>query len=236
MASSPVTLITGGSTGIGAAAARQLLGRGHRVAVTGRDRGRLARLAGDLGDLSGPAGLLTLPGDASDDDAVRSAVGAVVATFGRLDAVVANAAFAAQGNLADGDPAEWRDMILTNVLGPALLIRAALPALKQTRGRIVLVGSTVGFVPSRGNLYGVTKWALAGLAENTRLMVTGDGVGVTLIAPGRVETPFWDAHGGPPEGDNLSADQVADTIVWAISQPPGVDISAVTVRPFGASV
>jgi NADP-dependent 3-hydroxy acid dehydrogenase YdfG len=236
MASSPVTLITGGSTGIGAAAARQLLGRGHRVAVTGRDRGRLARLADDLGDLSGPAGLLTLPGDASDDDAVRSAVGAVVATFGRLDAVVANAASAAQGNLADGDPAEWRDMILTNVLGPALLIRAALPALKQTRGRIVLVGSTVGFVPSRGNLYGVTKWALAGLAENTRLMVTGDGVGVTLIAPGRVETPFWDTHGGLPEGDNLSADQVADTIVWAISQPPGVDISAVTVRPFGASV
>jgi NADP-dependent 3-hydroxy acid dehydrogenase YdfG len=94
----------------------------------------------------------------------------------------------------------------------------------------------VGFVPSRGNLYGVTKWALTGLAENTRLMVTGDGVGVTLIAPGRVETPFWDAHGGPPEGDNLSADQVADAIVWAISQPPGVDISAVTVRPFGALV
>jgi NADP-dependent 3-hydroxy acid dehydrogenase YdfG len=117
-----------------------------------------------------------------------------------------------------------------------VLKQAALPALKQTRGRIVLVGSTVGFVPSRGNLYGVTKWALTGLAENTRLMVTGDGVGVTLIAPGRVETPFWDAHGGPPEGDNLSADQVADAIVWAISQPPGVDISAVTVRPFGALV
>jgi NADP-dependent 3-hydroxy acid dehydrogenase YdfG len=124
-------------------------------------------------------------------------------------------------------------MVLTNVLGPALLIKAALPALKQARGRIVLIGSVAGFVHTPGNIYGVTKWAVTGLAENTRRMVTGDGIGVTLIAPGRVETPFWDAGGGPPEGGLLSADQIADSIVWAISRPSGVDVNTVIVRPIG---
>src|SRR5207245_498305 len=151
------------SRGIGAAAARQLLTRGHRVAVTGRDPDRLDRLAQDLGR---PAGLLTLPGHAADWDAVRSAVDATTGRFGRLDAVVANARFATHDDLATGDPAGWREMVLTNVLGPALLIRAALPALKQTRGRIVLVGSVAGLIHTPGNIYGATKWAVTGLAEN----------------------------------------------------------------------
>jgi NAD(P)-dependent dehydrogenase (short-subunit alcohol dehydrogenase family) len=77
------------------------------------------------------------------------------------------------------------------------------------------------------------KWAVTGLAENTRRMVTGDGIGVALIAPGRVETPFWDPGGGPPEGGLLTADQIADAIVWAISQPSGVDVNTVIVRPIG---
>jgi NADP-dependent 3-hydroxy acid dehydrogenase YdfG len=72
-----------------------------------------------------------------------------------------------------------------------------------------------------------------GLAENTRRLVTGDGIGVTLIAPGRVTTPFWDANGGPPAGALLTADQIADSIVWAISQPSGVDVNTVIVRPIG---
>lgn len=232
MADSPVTLITGGSSGIGAAATRRLLGLGHRVAVTGRDQSRLDRFAAGLGR---SAGLLAYPADTSDYDAVRSAVEATVREFGRLDAVVANAAFAGAGDLADGDPAEWREMVLVNVLGPALLIRAALPALRLAHGRIVLVGSVLGLLHSRGNLYGATKWALTGLAENTRLMVAGDGVGVTLINPGRVATPFWDRRGGPPDGAILTADAVASTIAWAISQPSDVDVNTLTVRPVGAS-
>ncbi len=233
MTPSPVTLITGGSSGIGAAVARRLLSQGHRVAITGRDHSRLERLTASLG---GPEDLLALAADASDYQAVQSAVDATAREFGRLDVVVANAAFGTTGDLADGDPAEWREMVLTNVLGPALLIKAALPELKRTRGRIVLVGSVAGLVASRGNLYGATKWAVTGLAENTRLMVTGDGIGVTLVSPGRVETPFWDIHGGPPDGDILSADQLADAIVWAISQPTGVDVNTVTVRPIGAAL
>jgi len=232
MTESPVTLITGGSSGIGAAAARRLLERGHRVAVTGRDPGRLKRFAEEAGE---PAGLRTFAGDAADFDAVRSAVDDTLAAFGRLDTVVANAGFATHDTLADGDPAGWREMVLTNVLGPALLIRAALPALRASRGRIVLVGSVAGFVHTPGNIYGATKWAVTGLAENTRLMVTGDGIGVTLIAPGRVETPFW-PEGGLPDGHLLGADELAEAIVWAISQPAGVDVNTVVVRPLGQPV
>src|SRR5262245_50277427 len=183
MTQAPVTLITGGSSGIGAAAAQQLLRLGHQVAVTGRDTDRLARFADSAGR---PPELLTFPGDASEYAAVTAAVDGTIKEFGRLNTVVANAGFATHDDIATGDPAGWREMVLTNVLGPALLIRAALPALKQTRGRIVLVGSVAGFVNTPGNIYGATKWAVTGLAENTRRLVTADGVGVTLLAPGRV--------------------------------------------------
>ncbi len=234
MTDSPVALITGGSSGIGAATVRQLLARGHRVAVTGRDHDRLDRFAKELGK---PADLLTLPGDAADYGAVRAAVESTVAQFGRLDTVVANAGFATHDDLADGDPAGWREMVLTNVLGPALLIRAAVPALKRTRGRIVLIGSVAGLIHTPGNIYGATKWAVTGLAENTRLLATGDGIGVTLICPGAVETNFFDPIGGPPAdrpGGYLPADQLAASIVWAITQPRGVDVNTLTVRPIGS--
>jgi NADP-dependent 3-hydroxy acid dehydrogenase YdfG len=232
MTDSLVILITGGSSGIGAAAARLLLDGGHQVAVTGRDQGRLERFAEGCGK---PDGLLTFAADASDPEATRAAVDSTVKEFGRLDAVVANAGFAIPESVVDvdADTGRWREMVLTNVLGPALLIQSSVEALRSTRGRIVLVGSVAGFVNSPGNLYSATKWAVTALAENTRRAVTGDGVGVTLIAPGRVETPFWDGLGGTPGGGLLSAEQIAETIVWAIRQSSGVDVNTVVVRPIG---
>lgn len=229
---SPVTLITGGSSGIGASVAGQLLKAGHRVSVTGRNAGRLDAFAAAAGTADA---LRTFAGDAADDDAVRAAVDGTVDAFGRLDVVVANAGFSSFDTLADGDPDAWREMVLTNVLGPALLIKAALPALRESRGRIVLVGSVLGVTGVPGNFYGATKWAVTGIAENTRRMVTGDGIGVTLIAPGRVETPFWD-ESGTPDGPLLTAEQVADSIVWAIGQPRGVEVNTVIVRPTGQVV
>lgn len=232
MTDSPVALVTGGSSGIGAAVARQLLDRGYGVAVTGRDADRLERFAKDAGS---PPELLTLPGHAADVDAVRAAVDATVASFGRLDAAVANAGYATHDGVTGGDPHGWADMILTNVLGPALLIRFAFPALKRTRGRIVLVGSLAGLIQTPDNLYGATKWAVTGLAANARLAVTGDGVGVTLVSPSATRTAFFDPAGGLPEGseDYLSADDLADAMVWALTRRDGVDVNEITVRPTG---
>src|SRR5689334_14801861 len=132
-----VTLITGGAGGIGAATARRLLAEGYRVAVTGRDEGRLARFAAEVD--AGPA-LLTIAGQA-DVDASDSAT---LKEYGRLDGVVANAGFSTHDNFVDGDPDRWREMLLVNVLGPALLARAALPALKESGGRVVMIGSVAG--------------------------------------------------------------------------------------------
>jgi NADP-dependent 3-hydroxy acid dehydrogenase YdfG len=233
MSISKVTLITGGSSGIGAATARRLIERGQRVTVTGRNQGRLDALAGKLGS---PDALLTVAGDAADYDAVQAAIESTVERFGRLDNVVSCAGFATHDALDEGDPHGWREMVLTNVLGPALLIRASLAALKETRGRIVLIGSVAGLVPTAGNIYGVTKFAVTGLAENTRRMVTQDGIGVTLIAPGRVATDFWEPVGGAPAGLNLTADQIADSVLWALDQPEGVDVNTVVVRPLGQTV
>ncbi|MGW4911648.1 SDR family oxidoreductase [Streptomyces sp. NPDC004270] len=230
MNDSPVALITGGGSGIGAAVGRQLLDAGHRVAVTGRSEQRLRAFARELGD---PDGLLTVVGDTAEYADVQAAVDSTLKAYGRLDTVVANAGFATHDTVADGDPAGWAEMVLTNVLGPALLIRASVDALKASRGRIVLVGSVAGFVNTPGNLYGATKWAVTGLAENTRRQVTEFGIGVTLVAPGRVETPFWDATGSLPPGLLLTADQIADSVVWAIRQPAGVDVNTIVVRPLG---
>ncbi|MFG2126377.1 SDR family oxidoreductase [Streptomyces sp. NPDC048751] len=230
MTDSRVALITGGGSGIGAAVARQLLEAGWRVTVTGRGEERLRGFAEELGN---PEGLLTVVGNTAEYDDIRSAVDRTLKEFGRLDTVVANAGSATHDSVAEGDPAGWTDMVLTNVLGPAFLIRASVEALKESRGRIVLVGSVAGFVPTPGNLYGATKWAVTGLAENTRRQVTEWGIGVTLVAPGRVETPFWDDLGSLPPGHLLTADQIADSVVWAMRQPEGVDVNTVVVRPIG---
>lgn len=227
----PVTLITGGSSGIGAATARALLKQGHRVAVTGRDTDRLAAFAASAG-----AGerLLTISGDTGDAADVASAVRRVADSWGRLDTVVANAGYSLPGTLEDHDPEAMRAMVLTNVLGPALLVREALPYLRDSKGRIVVVGSVAGIRNTPGNLYSVTKWAAHALVENVRLLVAKDGVGVTLVAPGVVDTPFWDERGGSPAAaPTLTAEQVADTILFAVNQPEGVDVNQLVVRPSG---
>ena len=225
----PVTLITGGSTGIGAATAQALLKEGHRVAVTGRDADKLAAFATTAG-----AGerLLTITGDTSDEHDVAAAVRRVVDTWGRLNNVIANAGFSLPGNLESHAPEDMRTMVLTNVLGPALLVRETLPQLRESKGRIVLMGSVAGVRHTPGNLYSVTKWAVHALAENTRLLVGQDEVGVTVVAPGVVDTPFWDERGGSPE-TALTAEQIANTIVFALNQPAGVDINHITMRPTG---
>ncbi|MFF7340856.1 SDR family oxidoreductase [Streptomyces sp. NPDC008163] len=231
-AQAPVTFITGGSSGIGAESVRRLLGLGHRVAATGRSAKKLAVLAEDM-----DAGerLLTFEGDAGDWEHVSAAVEETVRTFGRLDHAIANAGYSADAHVETGDPEKWRGMVLTNVLGPALLVKAALPALKESQGRIVLIGSVAGYKNTPGNLYSMTKWAVTGLAENVRMLATGYGVGTTLIAPGRVLTPFWDERpgGAAAAGPMITAGQLVDTLVWAISQPRGVDVNTLVVRPVG---
>jgi NADP-dependent 3-hydroxy acid dehydrogenase YdfG len=223
---------------IGAATARLLLGRGHRVAVTGRDPGRLKAFLDEVGHADRVLGLVA---DASDWDATNTAVAGTVERFGSLDAAVANAGGASADHfgtggadvMAGGDPQLWAPMVLANVLGPALLAKATLPHLERSRGRLVLIGSVAGTKNSPGNLYSATKWAVVGFAENLRLHATARGVGVTVVNPGLIDTAFW--HGQVPP-IAMSPDSVAEAIAFALGRPAGVDLNTVTIRPVGQPV
>ncbi|MFF3966142.1 SDR family oxidoreductase [Streptomyces griseorubiginosus] len=226
--SGKTVLITGGTSGIGAHTARLLLDRGHRVAVTGRDEGKLKAFLDEAGQ---PDRLLGLVADAADWQATEAAVTRTVEHFGALDAAVANAGFMSGDSIGAGDPTSWAPMVLTNVLGPALLAHATLPHLEATGGRLVLIGSVAGLKNSPANLYSATKWATTGLAENLRLHVTTRGIGVTLVNPGMIDTPFWQGAGVPPFA--LPPQPIAEAICFALDQPTGVDLNTLTVRPMG---
>lgn len=224
-------LITGATSGIGAHIARLLIDRGHRVAVTGRDEARLKAFLDEAGH---PDRLLGLVADASDWQATESAVTRTVEHFGALDAAVANAGFMSGDSIGAGDPTGWAPMVLTNVLGPALLAHATLPHLEATGGRLVLIGSVAGLKNSPGNLYSATKWATTGLAENLRLHATARGIGVTLVNPGMIDTPFWQGAAVPPFA--LSPQPIAEAVRFALDQPAGVDLNTLTIRPIGQPV
>ena len=225
-------LITGGSTGLGLATAHQLAGQGLGVTVTGRTQTTLDTAVAELRDAG--ADVIGVVADAADWADTERSVAAHVARHGGLDVVVANAGFTAAGDLSDGDPDEWRSMVLTNVLGPALLVRAALPHLTTPGGQIVLVGSVAGRIIRPGSLYGATKAAVAALAENLRPQLTAAGLRVALVEPGITDTPFWGETGAPAFA--LASTAIAEAVGWIVSQPAGVDVNEVMVRPVGQPI
>jgi len=225
-------LITGASTGLGLATAHHLAGLGYGLTLTGRTASTLDAAVAELTGTG--AAVVGVVADASEWADNEQAVAAHLDRHGALDVVVANAGFTAPGDLADGDPDQWRAMVLTNVLGPALLVRAALPHLTAPGGQVVLIGSVAGRIIRPGSLYGATKHAVAALAANLRAQVTGAGIRVSVVEPGIADTPFWGA-GGPP-AVALEAAAVAEAIGYVLEQPAGVDVNQLTVRPVGQAI
>ena len=222
-----VLFITGASSGIGAAVARQAVAAGYRVVLTARSLNKLQALATELG----PDRVLALKADVTEWAELEAAVAATLARFGHLDAVLANAGFTAGApRYASGDPTPdaWKDMILTNVLGAALTARATLPDLIRSRGHLLLLGSVAGRVSTPGP-YSATKWAVTGMGDSIRKEVSGQGVRVTTIEPGRVDTAFW--VNGVPGGPVLHEDDVARAVLYVLDQPPHVAINELLMRP-----
>jgi NADP-dependent 3-hydroxy acid dehydrogenase YdfG len=223
----PVFLITGASSGIGAATARRAAEAGHRVVLAARSAERLEALAAELG---GPERALAVACDVTEWEQQQAAVAAALDAFGQLDVVFANAGFGASRSFLGETPEHWRDMVLTNVYGAALTIRASVEALRETRGHFLLTGSVAGRRVLPGSLYSCTKHAVTAMAEALRLELDGSGVRVTLVSPGMVDTPFFDA--GVP-GWALRAEDVADAVLYAVSRPGRVDVNEILVRPVG---
>jgi NADP-dependent 3-hydroxy acid dehydrogenase YdfG len=219
-----VLLITGASSGIGAATARQARAAGYRIVLAARSADRLESLAEELG---GPEHALAVRCDVTKWEQQEAMVAAALDAFGRLDAAFANAGFGAPRGFLESDPEHWRSMVLTNVYGAALTIRATLPALKEARGHLVLTGSVAGRRALPGSLYSATKWAVTAMGEAARLELNGTGVRVTLIEPGQVDTPFFENR---PSGA-LQADDIARAVLFSLGQPPHVDLNEILVRP-----
>jgi NADP-dependent 3-hydroxy acid dehydrogenase YdfG len=224
MASDRVLLITGASTGIGAATARAAAAEGYRVALGARSEERLEALAEDLG----PERALAQRCDVTDWDDQQAFVAATLERFGRLDAVFANAGFGAKRGFLEETVEHWRAMIDTNVLGVALTIRAALPHLReQNAGHFLITGSVAGRRALPGSLYSATKWAVTAMGEALRQELAETDVKVTLIEPGMVDTPFFEDR---PSGA-LEPDDIARAVLYALSQPRHVDVNEILVRP-----
>ena len=228
MADDPVLLITGASSGIGAATARATAGS-HRLVLAARRSDAVEKLVGELGEDRA----LGVRCDVTEWDQVESMVDAALEKFGRIDAVFANAGFGAQRGFLNETPEQWRSMVLTNVYGVALTIRATLPhLLERGNGHYLITSSVAGRRALPGSLYSATKHAAGAIGEGLRLelrqMDDNDSIRVTLIEPGMVDTEFFDS--GAPDWA-LRDEDIAGAVVWALGQPERVEVNEILVRP-----
>lgn len=219
-----VLLITGASTGIGAATARAAAAEGWRLVLAARSVDKLEELAQELGKDRSYA----IAVDVTDFNAQQDMVAKTLEHFGQLDAVFANAGTGGKpGGFSEAPVDAWKIMLDVNVLGAALTLRASLAAIKKSRGHVLLTGSVAGRRTLAGSMYSATKWAVSAIGYGLREELRGTGVRVTLIEPGMVDTPFFDD--GQPQA--LKADDVARSVIYALSQPATVDVHEIMVLP-----
>jgi NADP-dependent 3-hydroxy acid dehydrogenase YdfG len=235
----PVAVVTGASSGIGAATATKLAEAGYHVVLAARRSDRIEELAEEIRGRGGQADWVVL--DVTDRDAA-------IAFAGRLDRcdVLVNNAGGAYGAdpVADGDPADWQAMFEVNVLGTLHVTQALLPKLIASgAGTIVVMSSTAGFVAYEGGGgYVAAKHAEHAIAATLRLELYDQPVRIIEIAPGMVRTDEFaviryrgDAakaaavYAGVPEP--LTAEDVADTVAWAVTRPPHVNVDLLVLRP-----
>ena len=223
--SDPVFLITGASTGIGEATARHAAEAGYRLVLSARSEDKLAALAEELG---GDERALAVACDVTEWDQQQNLVTSALDAYGRIDVAFANAGFGGPRGFDKGDVEDWKQMVLTNVYGAALTIRATMGPLKETKGHLLLTGSVAGRRALQGSLYSATKWAVTGMGEAARQDFNDSGVRVTLIEPGMTDTPFFDSA---PEIEALTPDDIARAVMFAVQQPPHVDVNEILIRP-----
>lgn len=219
-------LITGASGGIGSATAALAAEHGYRLVLVGRDAERLSAVAQDKD-------AIVCPADVTDWDQLVSVVDQAKRSFGRLDVAFANAGRFAAPLLLGEDAAvdEWREMVLTNVYGTALTARAAWPELVASGGHLVLTGSVAGRVTVPASLYSATKWGVTALGQSLRAAGVGSGVRVTTVQPGLTDGAYVAPH--RKDDPKLQPDDVARAVLYAVEQPPHVDVSEILVRPTG---
>ena len=225
MSEDPVLVITGASTGIGAASARRAVEFGYRVTLGARSEDKLETLRDELG---GAERAIAVRCDVTSWDDQQALVARTLEEFGRMDGYFANAGFGAKRGFLEESVEHWKSMIDTNVFGAALSIRASLGHFrKHNRGHLLLTSSIAGRRALPGSLYSATKHAVTAMGEALRAEVAETDIKVTLIEPGMVDTPFFDN----PVSNALEPDDIARAVMFALTQPPHVDVNEILVRP-----
>ncbi|KPF65341.1 SDR family oxidoreductase [Porphyrobacter sp. AAP60] len=216
-------LITGASSGIGAATARLAAEKGWNVALLARSADKLDDLAGQIGDAA-----LALPCDVTDRDDLATAIAKVAERFGGIDAVFANAGKGVSNpGIEKGDPKEWHDMIHLNILAVLYTAHAAMPHLRKTKGHFVVTGSKAGRDHMKGSVYSATKWFIHGLSDNIAEEMREWGGRATVIAPGMVNTGFFDEE----KPTKLQPDDVAAAVIFALEQPETSAVREIYLMP-----
>jgi NADP-dependent 3-hydroxy acid dehydrogenase YdfG len=235
-----VALVTGASSGIGEATAAALAAAGAKVAIAARRADRLEALAARIETAGGMA--LRIEADVTSNDDVTAMIGKVVAEWGRLDILVNNAGVMLLSPAAEATLDDWRRMVELNLLALMGVTKAALPHLRAAKGHIVNVSSVAGSVANPGaSGYAATKFGVVGFSESLRREVYADKVRVTVIEPGLVRTELGDhitnatSKAGLDQRlatmEALTAEDVAASILYAVSQPARVNVNEIVIRP-----
>jgi NADP-dependent 3-hydroxy acid dehydrogenase YdfG len=237
-------LVTGASSGIGAATCRAIVARGGQVAMVARRKERLEELAEELGD-----GAVTVAADVTDLDRLQSRIDDAAHALGALDGVVAVAGQMMTGEMASGTPQRWRELIDLNLVGPLATIRFAIDHFSATGRRdVVIVGSTGALTPMRGvGIYAASKRGLEAAFDTLRLELAHSGVNVSLVRPGMFDTEGLTLEGIVFDGEVPAVDipyfvdggvpaqagPLADCIAYIMGLPDGICVNEMVVRPTG---
>ena len=235
-----VALVTGASSGIGEATAAALAAAGAKVAIAARRADRLEALAARIETAGGMA--LRIEADVTSNDDVTAMIGKVVAEWDRLDILVNNAGVMLLSPAAEATLDDWRQMVELNLLALMGVTKAALPHLRAAKGHIVNVSSVAGRVANPGaSGYAATKFGVVGFSESLRREVYADKVRVTVIEPGLVRTELGDhiTNAASKAGldqrlatmEALTAEDIAASILYAVSQPARVNVNEIVIRP-----
>ncbi|MGQ4277302.1 SDR family oxidoreductase [Pseudidiomarina sp. E22-M8] len=219
-----VLLITGASSGIGKTTALTAAKAGYKVILTARRQQLLDELVTEIGNTQA----IGVAADASDYDALQEVVEKGVEKFGQLDAVFANAGTGVStAGTETGDPQEWKTMIDVNINALLYTAKLTLPHLHKSTGHFLMTGSAAGRNTIKGSVYGATKWFVHGFAQNLAEEMKEWNGRCTTIAPGIVNTPFFDE----PKPDKLDPQDVADAVLFAIEAHPRNCVREIYLMP-----
>lgn len=219
-----IVLITGASSGIGEATAKTLVANGHKVILTARSEEKLSHLVDELGANNA----LAIAADATDFNQLETVVAKGIKHYGRLDVAFANAGIGVTtSGTENGDVDEWRQMLDININALLYTAKLTLPHLRKTTGHFILTSSAAGRVTIPGSIYGASKWFAYGFGQNLAEEMKQWQGRCTTIAPGMVNTPFFDEA----KPDKLDPTDVADAVLFAVEANKRCNVRELFLMP-----